>query len=61
MLDQSFKQGKVAMLLSGAWLFKTLPTDAPGLQYGVARVRPASRLAARSFGGGELLVIFRTS
>lgn len=62
-LDQSFKQGKVGILLSGAWLFKTLPTDAPNLQYGVGVVpapddRPDQH---RSFGGGELLVIFQNS
>lgn len=62
-LDQSFKQGKVGLLLSGAWLFKTLPTDAPGLEYGVT-VMPAPDDrpdAHRSFGGGELLVIFQKS
>lgn len=62
-LDQAFKQGKVGILLSGAWLFKTIPTDAPNLKYGVALVpgpddAPDRR---RSFGGGELLVIFRNA
>lgn len=62
-LDQAFKQGKVGLLLSGAWLFKTIPTDAPNLKYGVALVpgpddHPERR---RSFGGGELLVVFRNS
>lgn len=63
LLDQAFKQGKVGVIQSGAWLFKTLPTDAPDLEYGVCRMpRPdEARGANRSFGGGEVLVIFRNS
>lgn len=62
-IDQAFKQGKVGVIQSGAWLFKTLSTDAPNLEYGVCRMpRPdESRGANRSFGGGEILVIFKSS
>jgi multiple sugar transport system substrate-binding protein len=63
LLDQAFKQGRVGVLLSGAWLFKTIPADAPNLDYGVAPFpRPDDRPGpGKSFGGGELLVIFRSS
>lgn len=63
LLDQAFKQGRVGVLLSGAWLFKTIPADAPDLDYGVAPFpRPDDAAGpGRSFGGGELLVVFRTS
>ncbi len=62
-LDQAFKQGKLGSLISGAWLFKTIPTDAPDLEYGVGLVpRPDDHWGThRSFGGGELLVVFRNS
>jgi len=62
-LDQAFKQGKIGALISGAWLFKTIPTDAPDLDYGVGLVpRPDDHWGThRSFGGGELLVVFERS
>jgi multiple sugar transport system substrate-binding protein len=62
-IDQAFKQGKVGLIQSGGWLFKTLPTDAPDLEYGVALMpRPAEdRGVNRSFGGGEVLVVFEAS
>src|SRR4029450_4649978 len=43
-LDRSFKEGKLGLQVSGAWLFKSIPRDAPGLRYGVALVpRPERR------------------
>ena len=63
LLDQAFKQGKVGALISGAWLFKTIPTDAPDLEYGVGLIpRPDDHWGSqKSFGGGELLVVFQKS
>ncbi len=60
LLDQAFKQGRIGMNLSGGWLFKTIPTDAPELQYGVTRVpKPDTPSGTHaSFAGGELLVVF---
>ncbi|TPW05410.1 MAG: multiple sugar transport system substrate-binding protein, partial [bacterium] len=62
-IDQAFKQERIGIIQSGAWLFKTLPTDAPKLEYGVCRMpRPdAPETVNRSFGGGEILVIFKNS
>lgn len=62
-LDQAFKQGKVGVIISGAWLFKTIPNDAPDLEYGVGLIpRPDDHWGThKSFGGGELLVTFNNS
>lgn len=62
-IDQAFKQERIGIIQSGAWLFKTLPTDAPNLEYGVCRMPRPDRpdAANRSFGGGEILVIFKNS
>ncbi|MDZ4805881.1 MAG: extracellular solute-binding protein [Candidatus Eisenbacteria bacterium] len=62
-IDQAFKQERIGIIQSGAWLFKTLPTDAPKLEYGVCRMpRPdGNNRVNRSFGGGEILVIFKNS
>lgn len=62
-IDQAFKQEKIGIIQSGGWLFKTLPVDAPGLEYGVCPMpRPADdRGVNRSFGGGEVLVLFDNS
>lgn len=62
-VDQAFKQEKIGIIQSGAWLFKTLPTDAPKLEYGVCRMpRPdIENSVNRSFGGGEILVLFKNS
>ena len=59
-LDRSFKEGKIGLQISGAWLFKSIPRDAPGLRYGVALVpRPErERGTHASFAGGEVLVSF---
>ncbi|MFI5371423.1 MAG: extracellular solute-binding protein [Candidatus Eisenbacteria bacterium] len=62
-LDREFKQGRLGLEVSGAWLLKSIPRDAPGLRYGVALVpRPAlDRGTNASFAGGEVLVGFRRS
>lgn len=62
-MDQAFKDGKLGMQISGAWLFRTIPRDAPGLRYGVALVpRPdLERGTHASFAGGEVLVSFQGS
>jgi multiple sugar transport system substrate-binding protein len=62
-LDQAFKDGTLGMQISGAWLFRSIPRDAPGLRYGVALVpRPEEeRGTPASFAGGEVLVSFQNS
>ncbi len=62
-LDREFKEGRLGLEISGAWLFKSIPKDAPGLRYGVALV-PAPALdkgTNASFAGGEVLVSFGSS
>ena len=58
-LDQAFKEGKIGLLVSGAWLLRTIPQDAPDLRYGVALIpKPdKGRGIHASFLGGEMLVI----
>ena len=60
MLDRAFKEGRLGLEISGAWLFKSIPKDAPGLRYGVALVpRPEREHGFHaSFAGGEVLVSF---
>ncbi len=62
-LDQEFGRGRVGAMISGAWMLKKLPKEAPDLEFGVALVpRPAEGQGTHaSFGGGELLVSFRKS
>jgi multiple sugar transport system substrate-binding protein len=59
-LDREFKEGRLGVQISGAWLFKQIAKEAPGLRYGVALVpRPAAdRGTHASFAGGEVLVGF---
>ena len=62
-LDREFKEGHLGLSISGAWLFKSIPKDAPALRYGVALV-PApdrDRGTHASFAGGEMLVSFKGS
>ncbi len=58
-LDQAFTQGKIGLLVSGAWLLRTIPQDAPNLRYGVALIPKPDRDRGihASFLGGEMLVI----
>jgi multiple sugar transport system substrate-binding protein len=62
-LDQAFKDGRIGAMISGSWMLRTIPRDAPDLNYAVALVpRPApERGSHASFGGGEVLVVFRRS
>ena len=62
-LDREFKEGRLGLQVSGAWLFKSIPKDAPELRYGVALVpRPdAERGTHASFAGGEVLVSFQAA
>ncbi|MGH7729869.1 MAG: extracellular solute-binding protein [Candidatus Eiseniibacteriota bacterium] len=60
MLDRAFKEGRLGLQVSGAWLFRSISKEAPGLRYGVALVpRPdRERGFHASFAGGECLVSF---
>lgn len=62
-LDRAFKDGKLGLEVSGAWLIRSIPKDAPGLKYGVTLVpRPdLERGTHASFAGGEVLVSFNAS
>ena len=62
-LDEAFLEGKLGAEISGAWLFRKIPQQAPDLAYGVALVpKPAANRGSHaSFAGGELLVSFRAS
>jgi multiple sugar transport system substrate-binding protein len=62
-LDREFKEGRLGLEISGAWLFKSIPRDAPLLRYGAALVpRPDREHGTNaSFAGGELLVSFKAS
>jgi len=62
-LDREFKEGRLGLQISGGWLFRQIPKDAPGLRYGVALVpRPGADYGTHaSFGGGEVLVSFNAS
>jgi multiple sugar transport system substrate-binding protein len=63
MLDRAFKEGRLGMELSGGWLLRSVPAEAPDLRFGVALVpRPArGRGTHSSFAGGEVLVSFVAS
>lgn len=62
-LDKEFKEGRLGMQISGAWLLRQIPKEAPALRYGVALVpRPAAGVGTHaSFAGGEVLVGFKAS
>jgi len=62
MIDRAFKEGRLGLMLSGAWNLERIPREAPSLDYGVALVpRPDGGGSHASFGGGEVLVIFERS
>jgi multiple sugar transport system substrate-binding protein len=62
-LDKEFKEGRLGLQISGAWLCKQIPAEVPALRYGVALVpRPGpDRGVHASFAGGEVLVSFNSS
>jgi multiple sugar transport system substrate-binding protein len=62
-IDRAFMEGKVGMMLSGAWNLKVFGEEAPGLAFGVDLIpRPAADQGRHaSFAGGEYLVTFARS
>jgi multiple sugar transport system substrate-binding protein len=62
-LDEAFMQGKLGAQVSGAWLFRKIPKQAPDLHYGVALVPSpvGDRGTHASFAGGEILCSFKAS
>jgi multiple sugar transport system substrate-binding protein len=62
-IDREFKQGRIGIVVSGAWLFKSIPKEAPDLRYGVALIpRPSSERGTHaSFAGGEILASFNAA
>jgi multiple sugar transport system substrate-binding protein len=58
MIDEMFKQGKIAMMISGGWNLKRIPEDAPDVDFGVALIpRPDEGGIHASFAGAEILVV----
>ncbi|MEO5619066.1 MAG: hypothetical protein ABIS67_14955, partial [Candidatus Eisenbacteria bacterium] len=57
-LDREFLEGRLGLQISGGWLIRRAPAEAPALRWGVALVpRPAAgRGTHASFAGGEVLV-----
>ena len=62
-IDDAFLAGKVGATISGSWILRKSPKQAPALNYGVALVPmpAADHGGAASFLGGELLVTFNRS
>jgi multiple sugar transport system substrate-binding protein len=62
-IDRAFMDGRVGMMISGAWNLRAIPEQAPALEFEVAMVpRPApDRGRHASFAGGEFLVSFARS
>jgi multiple sugar transport system substrate-binding protein len=60
-IDQQFEQGNIGCTLSGGWLLKKIPQDAPDLRYGVVLVPRPPKGEHRSFAGGEILSSFAKS
>ncbi|MEO6463515.1 MAG: extracellular solute-binding protein [Candidatus Eisenbacteria bacterium] len=62
-IDDAFIAGRIGATISGSWILRKAPKQAPGLRYGVALVPmpAADHAGAASFLGGELLVSFRRS
>ncbi len=63
MLDEAFARGRLGFTISGPWLLRTLPKEAPELDFEVALMpRPAAgKGSPASFAGAELLGIFRAA
>ena len=62
-LDRMFSEGRLAFVISGAWLLNAVSRDAPHMHLAVTLVpRPAiDRGTNASFAGGEVLVSFAGS
>ena len=63
MHEEAFAKGRLGMVISGPWLLRKLPQQAPDLPYTVSLMpRPAAdRGTHASFAGAEVLGIFRGS
>ena len=61
LIDQAFKQGKIGCELTGAWLLRQIPEEAPDLRYGVCLVPAPNGGQHLSFAGGEILSSFQKS
>jgi multiple sugar transport system substrate-binding protein len=57
--DRLFKQGKVAMVLSGPWMRGQIATEAPGLDYGIAPIPQGTTKA--TYGVTDSIIMFKTS
>jgi multiple sugar transport system substrate-binding protein len=62
-IDDAFVGGRIGATISGSWLLRKLPQQAPELRYGIALVPSpgGDPAASASFLGGELLVSFGRS
>jgi len=58
-LDQVFKEGRIGMMISGSWNLKSIPEEAPDLDFGVELIPRPDTPEGRhvSFGGAEMLAI----
>jgi multiple sugar transport system substrate-binding protein len=63
MHEEAFAKGRLGMVISGPWLLRKLPEQAPSLEFHVGLMpRPAAdRGTHASFAGAEVLGIFRGS
>ena len=63
MHEEAFAKGRLGIVISGPWLLRKLPEQAPGLEFHVGLMpRPAAdRGTHASFAGAEVLGIFRGS
>ncbi|RCK78295.1 MAG: Maltose/maltodextrinABC transport system II, permease protein 1 [Candidatus Ozemobacter sibiricus] len=61
LLDEAFMKGSLGLEISGSWNLARFPREAPGLEFGVARLpRPAAdRGASTSFTGGQVVALFK--
>ena len=61
MHEEAFAKGRLGIVISGPWLVRKLPEQAPGLPYTVTLMpRPAAGAGSHaSFAGAEVLGIFR--
>ncbi len=62
-IDDAFLAGKVGATISGSWILRKAPKQAPALRFAVSRIPPPTldRGTSASFLGGELLVSFAKS
>jgi len=58
-IERLFKQGRVAMILTGPWLRGQMKTDAPNINYGIALIPAGSKKA--TYGVTDDLMIFKSS